>query len=798
MTAWLLRTIGIGGELTERVDDLQWLAARPIWLWAAALGTPLLLLAIHRRHRASIGHIRAWARHVLTACRVAFFVLLMIALAGPYVRLHQQVTTRPLLAVVVDESASMGLAAGPFDGAAVPGLAAAAGLTATGDAEEPDRQSWRKQLGEMSRADLTERVLGHGETTWLASVADRLEVRHYRVASEVRQVQAGTAPLQLTTEQAQDSALGVALQRVFDDAAGRPLAGIVMLTDGRSTRGADPLGVVRAAAQVGVQAAPVFAIPVGSATSPGPDAAVVDVLAPQRVSAKDTVSLIATVAATGLDGREVKVRLTEGDEVLDEATLVLDSRPSQQVTLTCDAPEAGTRLLQVEVTPQPDETITDNNRAAASLDVDSRKRRVLVLEGYPRWDYRFLDHELRRDHGLEVTVVMESSLRDAGVAAGELPEAAELPSDAEAWAKFDAVVVGDVSRDLLPERVQAQLARAVEDEGVGLLVQAGFASMPHAFMDEASPLARLLPVRVAAADASGGIDAPAFAPLRMSVTSQGSIHPALRLYPGAERNRAVWSQMPTFFWAADVTAAKPAATVVAEVAHEGRQVPLVVEHWAGRGRVLFIGVDSTYRWRRNIGSALFGRFWNQAIRHVAKSDQTGGDQTLLLASPGRVEQGEPVQIELFLGAADRRTSPSDGLTLTITGPDDSVQRTTLRPSGEGGYFTGTWRPARQGRFTLTYSGGAEPVTTTVVATASGREMAQPTVDRAGLRALASVSGGAMLELDQLGELPERLKGEPSTVSRVIEDEVWDNWFALVLLVGLYCVDVGIRRLHGLT
>ncbi len=797
MTAWLLRTIGIGGELTQQVDNLDWMAARPIWLWLAIVGAPLLGLLIARRHRASLSHIRAWARHALTACRVGFFVLLMIVLAGPYVRLHQQVTSKPILAIVIDESSSMKLASGPFDAARVEALAKTAGIVQANTSA--DRSELRKQLNALTREELLREVLRSQHDAIIKPLSERFDVRQYRVASEVRQIDPAFAPAALADDQTHDTALGAALSQAIDDAAGRAIAGIVLFTDGRATAGVDPMSVVRGVASSNAIEAPVWAVPVGSDMSPGADVAVLDVLVPQRVSVKDTVSVIATVGATGLSGRQVQVRLVEGDKTLDTAALVLDDRPSQQITLMCDAPEAGARLLSVEIDTQPEEVVTANNKAQASLEVDAQKRKVLYLEGYPRWDYRFLDHELRRDHGLEVTLVMESSLVDAGIPPQELAARAQLPEDAEGFAAYDVVLLGDVSPDLLPPRLMDQLVVAVEDKGVGLIVQAGFTHMPHHFTrDPSSPMSRLLPVRVRSAAGQGGIDAEAFSPFRMQVTAGGAIHPAFRLYPSAERNRTVWSQMPVFYWAADALEAKPAATVLGEFEQQGRTVPLVAEQWAGRGRVLFIGTDSTYRWRRNIGSALFGRFWNQAIRHVARAEDRNADQTLLLASPARAEVNESVHLELFLADQDRRTAPGDEVVVTVVGADERIERLALRSGGEGGYYTGRWRPTRQGRFTVTFSGARETATATVVVTTSGREHVQPSVDRPGLRAIASASGGAITELDSLHELPKRLKGEPTTLARIVEDEIWDNWFTLLLLVGLYCTDVGIRRLHGLT
>ena len=54
------------------------------------------------------------------------------------------------------------------------------------------------------------------------------------------------------------------------------------------------------------------------------------------------------------------------------------------------------------------------------------------------------------------------------------------------------------------------------------------------------------------------------------------------------------------------------------------------------------------------------------------------------------------------------------------------------------------------------------------------------------------------EVADLATLPERLSARPVETRRVVEDEVWDTWPVLLALVGLYCLDVAVRRLSGLS
>ena len=766
------------------------------------------------RHRRNLPHVPWGPRTLLSACRIGILLLLVLVLGGPYLRLAEPVEQKPVLAWLQDESESMTLPLGQYDGPALARLAAAAGLVEpTKDGSPPKlTPQVRKSLLNLTRAEALERVLAHHEGL-LRALADRFDLRRWRFA---RDLLAGAAPKgDEANEEADadgdadagrsdggDTNLGAALEGAIADAAARPLAGIVLLTDGRSTTGPDPLQVIRRHQEVATDSAgvPVWSVPVGSAEPPI-DAAVVDAVAPARVARDDTAAVVATVSSHGLDGRTVKVRLLEGETERATADLTLQGDRQQRVHLAFHADEPGTRLLTVQVAEQAEEPVKANNRRGLAVEVDEQRWKVLYLEGYPRWDFRFLDHALRRDHGLEVTLVMEARLRGEGVQASDLPKAAGLPQDAAALAEYNTVLLGDITPDLLPAPLQEELVRAVTEDGLGLIVQVGPAAMPHAFAG--GPLARLLPVKFApsgqGAERTGpGLEAAAFAPFRMAIMATGSLHPALRLYDSASRNRRVWSRMPPFYWAVGADSPAPGATGLAELKTAHGTRPLIAEHFAGAGRVLVIGTDATYRWRRNIGDYLFYRFWGQAIRRVARAKQRPAERTWMEVHPSRVEVGESVAVELY--AVDIVGRPVNRARLPAkVSRGDSVETVLLEQGGQAGHYRGTWPAKAVGEYTVSFTDATDTTVTAAVRVAeSGRELVRPAVDRDTLGSLADLSGGGLLELDAIGHLADRLQGESTTVHRVHEEELWDNWLMLLALVGLYCTDVFARRMSGLT
>jgi hypothetical protein len=64
--------------------------------------------------------------------------------------------------------------------------------------------------------------------------------------------------------------------------------------------------------------------------------------------------------------------------------------------------------------------------------------------------------------------------------------------------------------------------------------------------------------------------------------------------------------------------------------------------------------------------------------------------------------------------------------------------------------------------------------------------------------LATTSGGMMVELADLPTIGDKLGGEARFTERHREKSLWDNWLTLAILITLYTLDVGLRRLLGLS
>ena len=319
-----------------------------------------------------------------------------------------------------------------------------------------------------------------------------------------------------------------------------------------------------------------------------------------------------------------------------------------------------------------------NNVASVVVEMTDRPIRVLYIEGYPRWEYRYLKNMLIRESSIDSSVLLLSA--DRGFAQeGDTP-ITRLPAEAQEWRRYDVVVVGDVPAEVFSPEQRQQLRDLVSQRGVGVLWLGGAGSMPRGWGGTA--LADLLPMR----DAEAVSRVPA-ASLSLRPTAVAEGLSVLRLdasSPGEAARGAipdpadgvwaegVWEVLPGLRWVQDLGALKGSAEVLAvgrgegsaddeavavedESSASGREIggvgdgawPVVVRLRFGAGESLYVATDETWRWRYGRGELYFERFWVQLVRMLGRGAAARGDEAVrLTVSSRRVPVGGSVVVEL--------------------------------------------------------------------------------------------------------------------------------------------------------
>lgn len=787
MWAWFLKLIGVSPDVLAHLERAELAWQRPTILW---LGLAFLVPAawlIHRRQATHLPTVSPQWRSILTATRVLTLLMLIAILAGPYLKIDHRYERKPILAVLFDRSQSMNLPAGPFESEDERSLVVAA----LGDTIAAD------SIDGKTRADIAHCAYTMAQTSWTKELADRFELRYYALGRDAVPLQAPNAGTASMTEEPATQ-IGSAIEHVIDAAAGQPVSAIVILSDGQSTGGLSP---TKAIATAGRSRTSLFTVPIGSRRRLQ-DVSIIDVYTSSEVAIGDTVRVAVTIESHGFDERSTTVELREGEKTLDVKELTLSSAEQQQLELVFVADEPGLHYLNVFIPSfsEEPEMLRSNNIGVAIVRVSEDKLKLLLIDGLPRWDFRFLKNAVRRDHGLtgatanDVDILLEAEWR-------RLPTAEQHAARQQAIDALDdyhTVVVGDVSPELLDTEFQQRLIEAVTSDGLGLIVAAGPNDMPHAFDEQFQDL---LPVHLQPTTA--GVEAPAYKPFRVEVTPGGIIHDAMRLYDDPTRNRYVWSRMPAFYWAAAAERASPAASVLAwnsSIETRFGKMPLVAYHYAGEGRVAFVGTDSTWLWRQNVGDRYFYRFWGQMVRFVARRNDGETKTDSLEVRPLRAHPGEKAEVELYAYHADGSPRTGGRIEITATGPDHTHRVELTSDVASEGRYVGRYTPEGIGEHRLVYQSSptAQPIEARLEVMPSSVELRDPNVNRPYLDNLAQATGGKLLELNELGDIPTLVSGESQTVEIYREATIWDNWLMLLLLVLVYSFDVGIRRSMGLS
>ena len=814
----LLRSIGVADEMVVNISDTHIAFQRPLWLYALLLVIPAGWF-IYTRQKANLATVRRGFRVALTVTRVFVLAILILVLASPVLRLTEEIDKKPILAVVFDASQSMQLPAGPFETDEERlAVARAAGL-AVGDDESLDAEV-RETITGYGRVQLAEEAVEVAREEVFDKLAEKYDVQYFAFARRLEPIELwddgesegegeGEEEAGIAVTQPNASYLGDAVLGVLDRAAGQRVTGVLLFSDGQNTGGASPADAAAAARGYRRDGAPVFTVPVGS-TADIQDVAIIDVYTSGLVAKKDTVRVHATIEAHGFDGQPIKVELVshsrEGETVLATKELVLSGTEQQQVELTYVAEESGPQYLEVRVPEHPNESqqLRANNHDVAYVRVSEEKLKVLLLDGRPRWDFRFLKNAMRRDNGVagrlsedDPEVVVETEWR-------RQPKAEQdkaFPATIEEIGEYDVIVLGDVSPEFLNPEREDLLIRAVQELGVGLIVEAGSEHMPHAYGPD---FQELLPVVVR--EGVAGREAKVFEPFRMEVSASGAVHETMRLYEDTGRNQVVWSGMPEYYWCAAVERPAAGAEVLAwnpSVRLAQGKLPLISWHPAGAGKVMFIATDSTWLWRRTVGDRFFYKFWGQSLRFMAPRDEKGGAKSFIEVRPVRVQPGEEATIELTAVLdADGKPREEEKLAVAINGPGGSKTVELQRDSRREGFYRGSFLPEEAGKHAVSFTPptgaaeqGAEALLNVMIAP---EEFRQPQLNRATLEGLSQATGGKLIPLDQLGSLGPLLTGKTLTTRRQDQATIWDNWLVLVVLVVVYSIDVGIRRLMGLS
>lgn len=477
--------------------------------------------------------------------------------------------------------------------------------------------------------------------------------------------------------------IGDNLKFLVDKERGGPIAGIVLISDGRENGGLNYEVAAGIAADAMI---PVFAVGMGS-DQIQPNLKVVDVEAPQRVHPGNKFTLTGFVQAQGTNRASVTVELYAGDasgqgEIKEDELVVNVGTAGEAVPVKFELTpeEQGIRQYRVRVQPIDGEIEKNDNEKTAKVEVIDKKTKVMLLAGGPHRDYIFLRNQLFRDkEEVTVDVLLQSAQPGSSQDADEI--LIKFPETADELFEYDCIVAFDPDWEALDENQVELLERWVAEKAGGLIVVAGPVHTPYwssrprgdARLDKIKALYPVAFYYQGSATLSlgrfGGDK-----PWPLNFTPDGQTAEFLWLEDDAESSQRVRDEFAGVYGYYAVKDPKPGARIYARFSDpdtkiDGELPIYMAGHFYGSGRVFFLA--SCEMWRiRELDDRYFETFYTKLIRWAAEGrilrDSSRG---VLLVDKDRAVVGDQVAVRAILQDAQHRPLSQSDVTAVLVQPD---------------------------------------------------------------------------------------------------------------------------------
>lgn len=511
------------------------------------------------------------------------------------------------------------------------------------------------------------------------------------------------------------------------------------------------------------------------------------------------VTIRARVRSVGLPEGDVPVSLVRDDQVVTVRNVRVGGAAgaSAEVTFTIQPVQVGEALYRLQLPVRSGEAVTTNNEAVFSVRAVRDRLRVLQVCGRPSWDGRFLRELLKRDPAIDLVsfFILRSAWDDTHAEVNELSlipfPVAELFG--EKLGGFDLVIFQNF--DMEPYGIGAHahdIRRHVVEDGGAMVVIGGDLAFGRDY--RRPELAEILPVDVDRRASWSATSA------RVVPTDVGRRHPILELAAEGREPAGLFDDLLPVSGTNSGLAPHADAHVLLE-AEGAEQQPILVAGDVGRGRVLVLATDGTWRWSlpmagRGGSTRTYERFWQQAIRWLVRDARSS--LVVVEADRRTLGPGESAEVRVHVRDSAYRPEPGVTVTFTVADADGEEQRSEEAVTDESGVARVVVEPATPGIHAVRVTssrGMAGPLH--LERLDPGRELADAAVDLPVLRALAEAAGG------QVHDVGEELQDLPFHADREVRVEavnvfpLWRTWWAWAAIALLTCTEWWARRRWGL-
>ena len=808
-----LLAIDVPENTTLQSMELSFRGLMPWWLAGLLLASLAIgVIFLYRLEKGTMG----WPRRiVMITLRVSLLALLLLLLFRP-VLLTEFEGQRPRgIALLVDNSQSMKQQDRRLTDADKMRVALAKGLVPPA-ANVTDAKTAESVPAatpkDPRRADLVRWVLGHPELKLVEGLEKHGPVRSSLFGYTLHPTQDESAkgkrldPVErilkgFTAEEARTS-LADAVNEVLQRKDGDLPAALVVMTDGQDN--ASKFTLQEVALECARYQVPLHIYGVG--TAEGGSLQLKEAGVPETIFVEDTITVPLRWRAQGFKKGTVEVTLTLGGKVVAKRAIAIQTGEDLREALSFTVPKGQEKeeILDLVATIQVKGDNTFKDSVTRSVRVVDRKIRVLYIEHAPRFVYQFLMAGLLRDRRIEPTFLLVNA--DPKVAQAGPPFLPAFPPSREKFfeARYNVIILGDVASSYLGKEHMEWIKEFVQNRG-GLVVIAGRQHMPSTY--ENSPLAEVLPVEFEAKKFA--LDSETRTQeYPITLTEVGQRSDMLALADTPEDNLKEWAKLPGFHWQYPITRLRPGGVslLVNPRAKMGEQaMPLLATQYYGKGQVLFMGSDETWRWRFNEADKITNRFWGQIIYQMGLPSLLGQSSRRVQMALERSEAVLEKPGSVFVRLLDKDFNPRKDAKvdavleyLDAKPGQEKTRKITLHaiPGREGEYRE--WLAHDQpGRWEVRVNNPDAHSFQFRVELPPRHELEESGLAEKALRDMAQISGGKFYREEDLRNLVSDVQPQKTTFTRRQEVILW-NPLALVLFLVLITAEWLIRKFSNLS
>jgi uncharacterized membrane protein len=735
--------------------ELVLLGAYPRWVLVLSLlatGAGLAYLVVRRLPQAApkVRNVRA---AVIWLLQFSLAALLLVLLWQPALVIAQLEPQQNIIAVLVDDSRSM----------------------ATRDEG-------------ASRIERAVKVLESGV---LEGLEKQFQVRLYRLDGQATRL----ASLDGIQAAAPETRLGASLKQLAAETSDLPVGAMVLLSDGSDNSG----GVDRETiAALRSRRIPVHTVGFGRLAM-ARDLEMDDAGVPPRALADSRLAATVRFHQHGYAGRKATLRVEDGKNVLGsrEITLAADG-VIQSEDLVFNAGSAGAKTLRFSADLLPGEENAQNNAVTRLVSVEAGRRRILYVEGEPRWEYKFIRRAEADDSVIRLVSMLrttENQIYRQGI--DDPKELAQgFPNSARDLFAYQGLIVGSVEANYFTPAQRDLMEQFVDRRGGGLLLLGGRSALADGGWS-ASGLAGALPALLP--DRKGTYHRD---PTTVSLTAAGADSVICRLAEDPVRNQARWKKLPYLQDYQETGAPKPGATVLVEISGGGRKSPLLVTQNYGRGRTAILATGGTWHWQMALPleDHTHAAFWQQLLRWLVAD--TPGRVAASLSSPTLFDEGG-VRISAEVRDEDFMPAPDALVEAHVSGPGGTTARLDMAPDPAApGMFQAGWNAAKPGPYSILVTarrgsadlGGDTVHFERIDGIAENFHLEQ---NRDLLEKLAGETGGRYWQPGEASQLARDIRYSEAGISFRRTEELWNMPAVFILILLLRCSEWILRRRWGI-